>query len=165
MGTLRKPERLSRRKRVAVTGRKATIQVVLSIVALLAFGLATFYARRHAGLLPWQRVPLYYTSLERAKPFPTTLQPSAFSEPKIARAYEIAKRIPDVLVQQPSYCLLSQRHHHSLLDCFRTNDAAHCGQICLKEAYLADELSRAGKSPQEIRSAIIAGVWRSVKLE
>jgi hypothetical protein len=52
-----------------------------------------------------------------------------------------------------------------LLDCFRTNDAAYCGQICLKEAYLANELRRAGKSAAEIRSSIIAGEWRSVKLE
>ena len=165
MGTLRKPEKLSRRKRLAVTGRKATVQVVLSIVALLAFGLATFYARRHAGLLPWQRVPLYFASVDQAQPFPTTLPSSTFSDPKIAHGYEIAKRIPDVLVQQPSYCLLSQRHHHSLLDCFRTKDAAYCGQICLKEAYLADQLNRAGKSPAEIRTSIIAGEWRGITLE
>jgi hypothetical protein len=165
MGSLRKPGNVSRRKRISVAGRKATIQVVLSIVALLAFGLATFYMRRSAGLLPWQRVPLYYDSVEQAKPFPKTLQPSAFRDPKVAGAYEIANRIPEILVQQPSYCLLAQRHHHSLLDCFRTNDAAYCGQICLKEAYLTDELNRAGKSAAEIRSLIIAGEWRSVKLE
>ena len=165
MGLSRKSENLSRRKRLGVTERKATIPVVLSIIALLAFGLGTFFIRQKLGLLPWQRVPLYYASAEKAKPFPKTLQPSAFSDPKVARAYEIAKRIPEVLVQQPSYCTLGRTHHHSLLDCFRTNDAAYCGQICLKQVYLADELSRAGKSAVEIRSSIMAGDWRHVSLE
>ncbi len=165
MGSLRKPGNVSRRQRFKVAGRKATIQVVLSIVALLAFGLATFLVRRHAGLLPWQRVPPFYASVDRAKALPKTLPPSAFGDPRVARAYEIAKRIPEVLVQQPSYCILARRHHHSLLECFSTNDAAYCGQVCLKEAYLADEMNRAGKSAAEIRSSIIAAEWRSVKLE
>ena len=165
MASLRKPGKVSRRKRFDVTSRKATLRVVLSIVALLAFGLATFYLRRYAGLLPWQRVPPYSDSVDRAKPLPKTLPPSEFSDPKIAGAYEIARRIPEVLVQQPSYCLLARRHHHSLLECFSTKDAAYCGQICLKEAYFSDELNRAGKSAREIRSSIIAGEWRSIKLE
>ncbi len=165
MGGSRKTEKPSRRKRIGATERKATIPVVLSIVALLAFGLGTFYMRRHLGLLPWQRVPLYYASVEKAKPFPKTMPPGEFSDPKVAGAYEIAKRIPEVLVQQPSYCTLGRTHHHSLLDCFRTNDAAHCGQICLNEAYLVDELSRAGKSAVEIRGSIIAGDWRQVTIE
>ena len=165
MASLRKPGKVSRRKRFDVTSRKATLRVVLSIVALLAFGLATFYLRRHAGLLPWQRVPPYSASVDRTKPLPKTLPPSELSDPKIARAYEIAKLIPEVLVQQPSYCILARRHQHSLLECFITNDAAYCGQICIKEAYLADELNRAGKSASEIRSAIIAGDWRNVRLE
>lgn len=165
MRNLRKPGNLSRRKRFHVTSRKATLRVVLSIVVLLAFGLATFFVRKYAGLLPWQRVPPYYASVDRAKPLPGTLPPSTFSDQRVARAYEIAKRIPEVLVQQPSYCLLARRHHHSLLECFGTKDAAYCGQICVKEAYLADELNRAGKSAQEIRSSIIAGEWRSIKFE
>ncbi len=165
MGSLRKSGNVSQRKRFHATNRKATVRVVLSIVALLAFGLATFFVRRHAGLLPWQRVPPYYASVDRAKPLPKTLAPSAFSDQRVARAYEIAKRIPEVLVQQPSYCLLARRHHHSLLECFSTNDAAYCGQVCLQEAYLTDELNRAGKSAAEIRSSIIAGEWRSVKIE
>ena len=156
---------MSRRKRVHVTSRKAILRVVLSILALLAFGLATFIVRRYAGLLPWQRVPPYYASVERAKPLRKTLPPSQFSDPKIARAYEIAMQIPEVFVQQPSYCILTRRHHHSLLECFITNDAAYCGQICIKEAYLADELNRAGKSASEIRRSIIAGDWRNVRIE
>lgn len=165
MASLRKPKKVSRRERFDATSRKATLRVILSIVALLAFGLATFYVRRYAGLLPWQRVPPYSASVDRTKPLPKTLSPSEFSDPKTARAYEIAKRLPEVLVQQPSYCILARRHHHSLLECFITNDAAYCGQVCIKEAYLADELKRAGKSPAEIRTSITAGEWKNVRLE
>ena len=112
----------------------------------------------------WRPVPEYYTSVQRAKPFPKTLPPSAFSDPTVERAYEIAQRIPEVLVQQPSYCAFVEWHHESLLECFRTNDAARC-KVCLQEAYLADKLNRSGKSAAEIRSSIIAGDWRTVKLE
>ena len=165
MASLRKPGKMSRRERFDATSRKATLRVVLSIVALLAFGLATYYVREYAGLLPWQRVTPYSASVDRAKPLPKTLPPSTFSDQRVARGYEIAGRIPEVLVQQPSYCILARRHQHSLVECFITNDAAYCGQICIKEAYLADELNRAGKSASEIRNAIIAGDWRNVRLE
>jgi hypothetical protein len=164
MGSLRKPGNLARRKRFHATSREATVRFVQSIIALLAFGSAIFLLSRSAGSLPWQRVPHYSASVDRAKPLPKTLPPSAFSDQNVARAYEIAKQIPEVLVQQPSYCLFVERHHESLLECFRTNDAARC-KVCLQEAYLADKLNRSGKSPAEIRSAIIAREWRKVKLE
>jgi hypothetical protein len=147
-----------------MTRGKAALRVVLSIVVLFAVGLTAFYMRGSLGSLRWRPVPEYYTSLQRATPFPKTLPPAAFSDPTVARAYEIAKRIPEVLVQQPSYCAFVERHHESLLECFRTNDAARC-KVCLQEAYLADKMNRSGKSAAEIRTSIIAGEWRSMKLE
>ena len=160
---MRKRGNMSRRKRFS-TSRNATLRAVLSIVVLLAVGFTAFYMRGRVGAFQWRSTPEYYTSVQRAKPFPKTLPPSAFGDPTVARAYEIAKRIPDVLVQQPSYCFFVDRHHESLLECFRTNDAARC-KVCLMEAYLADKMNRSGKSAAEIRSVIIAGGWRSVKLE
>lgn len=156
--------RRSRRQRVEADSQKAARRVAVWIVGLMAVGLIAFVLKHRAGILPWQRVPPYYASVERAKPFPKTLSPSAFSNPKVARAYEIAKRIPEVLVQQPSYCVFVRRHHHSLLECFTTDDAARC-EVCVKEVYLADEMNRAGKSVAAIRASIIAGEWRSVKVE
>ena len=161
MGTGR---RLSRRKRLKVNSRKAARPVVIWIVGLLALGLAAFLLRQRFGLLRWQRVPPYYASAEQAKPFPKTLPPSAFNAPKMIRAYEIATRIPDVLVQLPSYCVFVRRHHHSLLECFTNDDAVRC-DVCVKEVYLADEMSRGGKSPSAIRAAIISGAWKSMKVE
>lgn len=144
--------------------RKASGQVAVSVTVLLIIGLAAYVFRERFGMLPRQRIPHYYSSVEKARPIPTTLPPTAFQDARVARGYAIAKRIPEVLVQQPSYCLLMQRHHHSLLACFVTDDAQHC-QTCVKEAYLADELDRAGKTATEIRASIIAGEWRKIKLE
>ena len=164
MEILRKPGNISRLKRLSLTSRKVTLRVVLSIVILLAVGLTAFYMRGRVGSFRWRPDPEYYTSVQRAKPFPKTLPPVAFSDPTVARAYEIATRIPEVLVQQPSYCAFVERHHESLLECFRTNDAARC-KVCLQEAYLADKLNRSGKSAAEIRTSIMAGEWRGIKLE
>lgn len=158
------PGRTSRRYRAKANIRRAAWQVALCVAALLILGLAVYVFRERFRLLPWQQVPHYYSSAEQARPLPPTLPPAAFQDPRVARAYVIAKRIPEVLVQQPSYCLLMRRHHHSLPACFVTDDANRC-QICLKESYLADELDRAGKSAAEIRASIIAGEWRSIKLE
>lgn len=134
------------------------IATVLSIAALV--GVVQW---RGADLL-WPSSPAFYNSPEAAKPFPKTLDPSTFADSHVARGYEIARRIPEVLVQQPAYCPSVIRHHHSLLDCFSSDDAARC-QSCIQEAYLSDELTRAGRSAEEIRKAIFSGEWRMVKLE
>lgn len=64
------------------------------------------------------RIPDYHTDIERAKPFPVTLDPALFSEPYAKRAYQIAKDIPEVLAQQPCYCYCDSGFgHDSLLEC------------------------------------------------
>lgn len=109
-------------------------------------------------------VPAYNKSLDEARPLPATLDPVTFKGPSVVRSYEAAKRIPEVLAQQPCYCRCDRHGHRSLLDCFRTNHAASC-LICMKEALLADQMDRAGKSADEIRSAIIRGDWKSIQLD
>ena len=141
--------------------RKAARRAIVWIVGILAFGLIAFLFRQREGLLPWQRVPPYAASVDRARPLPKTLPPEIFTDQKVAHGYEIAKRIPEVLVQQPSYGVFVRRHQHSLLDCFTTNDAARC-EVCLQEAYLADHMYRAGKSAAAIRTSIIAGEWKNM---
>lgn len=159
-------QRVSRRNRLDANSQKAARQVVVWIVGMLAFGTTVFFFRQRAGLLPWQRIPPYAASVDRAKPLPKTLPPQNFTDPRVARGYEIANRIPEILVQQPSYCRFVPRHHHSLLECFSTNDAARTGcEVCLQEAYLVDHKYRAGKSAAEIRASIVAGEWKSMNLD
>jgi hypothetical protein len=69
-------------------------------------------------------VPPFHADPERAKPFPSTLDPARFPIRYVARAYAIAQEIPDVLAQQPCYCYCQEFGHQSLLDCYRTDHGA-----------------------------------------
>ena len=106
-------------------------------------------------------VPRFYQRADTAKPFPATLSPVAFKDPVVAHAYEIAKKSPELMVQLPCYCWCSRDlGHRSLLDCYASVHAESC-DICIKEALLAEAMSRAGKSGDEIRAAIIHGDWKT----
>ncbi len=70
-------------------------------------------------------VPAYHASAAAARPLPATLSPELFAAlPVVARAYRIAKRIPDVLAQQPCYCRCDRMGHVGLLDCYRSDHGA-----------------------------------------
>ena len=106
-------------------------------------------------------VPVFYECAEDAVPFPSTLEPTTFERADLREAYQAAKEIPGVLVQQPCYCYCQRKGHRGLLDCFKTDHAASCN-ICVREAVLADQMHRQGKSAEEIRRTIVQGQWASL---
>ena len=107
-------------------------------------------------------VPAHFQTERDAAPLPETLSAKLFSDPKLARVYEIAQRIPAVLAQQPCYCYCDRGHgHRSLLDCQRDDHSASCA-VCRKEVLLSDRLTRMGLSAKEIRASIIRGDWKEV---
>jgi hypothetical protein len=106
-------------------------------------------------------IPIYFRNAADAMPFPATLDPVKFQRRDIREAYQVAKEIPEVLAQQPCYCYCERKGHRGLLDCFKTEHAASC-DICIKEALLAGQMHRHGKSTEEIRTAIIQGQWASL---
>ncbi len=65
-----------------------------------------------------ESVPPFHEDPSTAKPFPETLSPSLFDIPAVARAYQVAGEIPEVLAQQPCYCYCDGHGHGSLLDCY-----------------------------------------------
>ncbi len=70
-------------------------------------------------------MPPYFESAEAANPFPALVPAAYYSRtPVVARAYEIASEIPQILVQQPCYCYCDKSGHRSLLDCYTTDHAA-----------------------------------------
>ena len=69
-------------------------------------------------------VPPFYASVEAAKPLTQTLAPERFHIPVVAKAYRVAREIPEVLAQQPCYCWCDKFGHASLLDCFATEHGA-----------------------------------------
>lgn len=70
------------------------------------------------------------------------------------RAYVIAAAIPTVLDGLYCYCRCDEHSgHHSLLDCFASDHAAAC-DVCMREAEMADQMTRRGESLDRIRAAI-----------
>ena len=108
-----------------------------------------------------QPTPPYHKSAEESKPLPRLLPASNFSDrPLVARAYQIANEIPLVLAQQPCYCHCDKAFGHtSLLDCFASSHTAGCG-ICMAETFFAFQMTKQGKTPAEIRDAIVRGDFR-----
>lgn len=62
-------------------------------------------------------------SIDPKTGLPRTLDPNLFRG-KAKKAYEIAKEIPEVLVQMPCFCECEAYGHENLLDCFINNHAA-----------------------------------------
>ena len=113
-----------------------------------------------------QAIPPYHKNAKDAKPLPRLLPPSTFSErPLVARAYQIASEIPTVLAQQPCYCHCDKTFGHtSLLDCFASSHTAGCG-VCMAETFFVSQMTKQGKTPAEIRDAVIRGDWKKADLE
>jgi hypothetical protein len=105
----------------------------------------------------------FFFSEEEAKPFPRTLAANLFNG--FARhAYHVAEEMPGVLSQQPCFCECRSSGHRSLLFCYTSGHAAGC-DICIRETYFAERMTNEGKTPSEIRDAIIRGAWRRQRLE
>lgn len=107
----------------------------------------------------------YFADPEDARPFPATLSPSRFRNRGVARSYEIAQEIPEVLAQQPCLCGCDNPSddHRSLLDCFSDGHASTC-MICIKEAVFASQKTAAGESGEWIRNAILRGEFSDVSV-
>jgi hypothetical protein len=126
---------------------------ILLLLLLMPYAIYRFTSSTSARLDPNQ-VPVYFKRVEDARPFPQTLDPAQFQIANIREAYSVAKKMPAVLAQQPCYCYCQRQGHRSLLDCFKSFHATSC-DICINEARLAGQLSRQGKTAEEIRGAIV----------
>jgi hypothetical protein len=115
-------------------------------------------------LLQVQRGFPFYFSAEEAQPFPNVVPVAYVPSGYPAHAYRVAEEIPGVLAQQPCFCECRNIGHKSLLFCYASHHAAGC-TICVQEALLAKQMTNAGKTPSEIRTAIIKGRWRRQRLE
>lgn len=111
-----------------------------------------------------RRIPAYFETSPPEAQLPAMLSPQRVEGRAAVRAYRAAKEIPGVLAQLPCYCHCDRVDgHRGLVDCFRDNHAARC-VICMKEALLAYELHRQGRSTADIRARIIAGDWEKIDL-
>lgn len=153
-----------------------TSRIGICLLAALAIGLSGIAVvgsqrteRRQSGNHNTSKqdaaTPPYHKSAKDAKPLPKLLPETNFSDrPLVFKAYQIAHEIPVVLAQQPCYCNCDKTFGHgSLLDCYASSHTAGCG-ICIKETFFTFQRTRQGKSPTEIREAIIRGDWKNADL-
>jgi hypothetical protein len=82
-----------------------------------------------------------------------TLSPAYFVGPA-AKAYRVAKEIPEVLDSLHCYCECKKNFgHKSLLTCYVDRHAEYCS-VCIDEALMAYQLHKEGKDVVSIRKAV-----------
>jgi|SRR5271169_6771267 len=108
-------------------------------------------------------VPAYHANPPSGL-LPATLDPKVFPGVLNQNIYALAAKEKPVLYQQPCYCHCDREvGHTSLLDCYVDKHASVCA-VCKMEAVYAYEQTKLGKTPAEIREAIIQGKWKEVDL-
>jgi hypothetical protein len=117
-----------------------------------------------------KQVPAYHqVPPSKTEKLPAILPASERGAPAFQRdyqdhAYELAAKIPKVIYQLPCYCYCDRSvGHKSLHSCYESAHAAHCA-ACMKELYFAYEETKKGKTPAQIRAAIIKGDWEKIDL-
>jgi Protein of unknown function with PCYCGC motif len=134
----------------------------LLLVGMLAL---TMFAQTDASQVPafhstpppkTDKLPPILAQSERTAP--------AFTHDYQDHAYELAAKIPNVIYQLPCYCYCDRAvGHKSLHSCYESAHGAHCS-TCLKELYFAYLETKKGKTPAQIRAAIIKGDWEQIDL-
>lgn len=141
--------------------RKALVVVALASAAMVGFGVGAAYVNAQSGTA--EELPAYHANPSSA-PLPATLDPKLFPDAQNQNVYALAAKEKDVLYQQPCYCHCDKHvGHKSLLDCYVDRHASVC-DVCKKEAVYAYQQSKLGKTPTQIRAAIIQGKWKDANL-
>ena len=105
-----------------------------------------------------------YHAYSLRPPYPATLDPKQFPDALSRKVYTLAAKIKPVLFQQPCFCYCDRAFgHKSLLDCFGAVHGSQC-DVCEKEAVFAYQQTQKGKTPAQIRTAMMNGDWKSVDL-
>jgi len=141
--------------------RKLFVAAAISGAALTGFGIGAAYVNAQSGVA--EELPAYHANPPSA-PLPATLDPKLFPDAQTQNIYALADREKAVLYQQPCYCHCDKHvGHKSLLDCYVDRHASVC-DVCKKEALYAYQQSKRGKTPAQIRAAIIQGKWKDADL-
>ena len=115
-----------------------------------------------------QGVPAYSSAPPRKAdnlaPVLSGKQLENFQYPVMKKAYLAAAKVPAVLHQLPCYCYCDRNHgHKNLHTCFESEHGANCS-TCMKEAFFAEQESKKGKTPAQIRAEIIHGDYEKIDL-
>ena len=120
--------------------------------------------------LPTDDVPAYHTAPPaRATKLPpiltvAQLRAAGASLPWQFEVYALAGHVPRVLYQLPCNCRCDRAlGHASLLSCFAGTHGMECS-TCAQEGVYAYRMTKAGKTPVEIRAGIAAHAYESIDL-
>jgi hypothetical protein len=119
---------------------------------------------------PSDDVPAYHaqpaSSSETLPPIltPAELKKDNFNLPWQGKVYAEAARIPRVLYQLPCNCRCDKAlGHTSLHSCFTGTHGAVCS-TCAQEGVYAYQMTKAGKTPAQIRAGIAHREYESIDL-
>jgi len=88
-----------------------------------------------------------------------------FRYPWQVHVYQMAKQVSSVIYQLPCYCRCDRAlGHTSLRSCYENAHSTEC-DTCAKEGVFAYKMTKAGKTPTEIRAAINRHEYESIDLE
>jgi hypothetical protein len=126
-------------------------------LAILVFGAASVAGPRAAVRKTQTKTPgnTCTTCLER-RPILDSLLFQSVSDRDVPRAYEAARRFPDIIDRLHCFCECKENQkegHKTLLTCFTSEHAAGCG-ICQKEALLAAQLKDRGIADDDIERTV-----------
>ncbi len=137
-------------------------------------GLAVF-ALTAASFAQWSNpaedIPAYHPSAPlKVSSLPPILSGSQltgehFRYPWQVHVYVMAKQVSSVIYQLPCYCRCDRAlGHTSLRSCYENAHSTEC-DTCAKEGVLAFKMTKAGKTPTEIRAAVNRHEYESIDLE
>ena len=138
--------------------------VTLAVVVLTAASYAQWSN-------PADDVPAYHPSAPlKVSALPPILSGAqltgeSFRYPWQVHAYQLAAKIGNVLYQFPCNCRCDRAlGHTSLRSCYENTHSTQCS-TCALEGFFAYRMTRAGKTPAEIRAAIARHEYESIDLE
>lgn len=141
--------------------RNLLLAVAISSALLIGFGAGVSYVNAQSGAA--EEIPAYHANAP-VLPLPNTFDPKVFPDALNQNIYALAAKEKASLYQQPCYCHCDKHAgHKSLLDCFMDRHGSVC-DVCKKEAAFAYQQSKLGKTPAQIRAAIIQGKWNDADL-
>lgn len=125
--------------------------IVIGIILLAVIGFGGGYL--FSIYLPEREGDITDVAMLRGGEDRPTLSPVNFTG-RTAKAYQIAKEIPEVLDSIYCYCRCKENFgHKSLLSCYVDDHAAYC-DVCMDEAIIAYDLYKEGKDILTIRKYI-----------
>lgn len=155
--------------------KRILLSLILGLLIVAAYAIPASTAPRGVVHAQWsdpaQDVPAYHPDPpSKAEDLPPILSGSQltgqfFREKWQVEVYKEAAQIPEVLYQIPCYCRCDRAlGHTSLHSCFEGTHGAICA-TCAAEGAYAFRMTKAGKTPQQIREGIERKEYESIDLD